>query len=256
MIKALLQSKAYTQSDIGMSTSDVLCFDDMVLKISENNQEAKREHDLLVWLQDKLPVPQVLEYEIIDDKCYLLMSKAQGVMACDESLMENPVLLTQILAQALKQLWQVDISNCPYNHTLDEQLVQAKYQVENHLYDLDNVQEGTFGKDGFENPEALLEWLNEHRFEEDLVFSRGDFCLPNIFIQDQQLSGLIDLGRGGIADKYQDIALCYRSLKDNYSGRYARKAYPSYDPMSLFEALEIEPDMEKVNYYILMDELF
>ncbi len=45
----------------------------------------------------------------------------------------------------------------------------------------------------------------------------GAYCLPNIFMKDNKVSGYIDLGRGGLADKYQDIALCYRSLLHNYS---------------------------------------
>ena len=80
--------------------------------------------------------------------------------------------------------------------------------------------------------------------------------MPNIFIQDGKLRSLIDLGRAGIADKYQDIALCYRSLSHNFSGKYAEVSYPDFDAMALFEALGIEPDMKKLKYYILLDELF
>ena len=84
------------------------------------------------------------------------------------------------------------------------------------------------------------------------MLSHGDFCLPNVFVESQQLSGLIDLGRTGVADRWQDIALCWRSLKHNYSG----KVYENFDPDCLFDALGIVPDREKLNYYILLDELF
>lgn len=96
--------------------------------------------------------------------------------------------------------------------------------------------------------------------EEDPVFSHGDYCLPNLFLKEGKVSGYMDLGRSGIADRYQDIALCYRSLKHNYSGRYGGKVYtqlnPDFRPESLFEELGIEPDWEKIRYYILLDELF
>lgn len=103
---------------------------------------------------------------------------------------------------------------------------------------------------------ALLSWLEANRPEEELVLSHGDFCLPNIFLEKEKLSGFIDLGRMGLADKWQDIALCYRSLKHNFEGYYGGKVYEGFDPDILFEALGIEPDWQKLNYYILLDELF
>lgn len=102
----------------------------------------------------------------------------------------------------------------------------------------------------------MWEWLNANRPLEELVLSHGDFCLPNVFAQGEELSGYIDLGRMGVADKWMDIALCYRSLKHNFFGKYATKVYEDFDPDMLFEVLEIEPDWEKLRYYILLDELF
>lgn len=64
------------------------------------------------------------------------------------------------------------------------------------------------------------------------------------------------MGRSGIADKYQDIALCYRSLKNNLAGRYGGRAYKDFDAGMLFRALDIAPDWDKIRYYILLDELF
>ena len=64
------------------------------------------------------------------------------------------------------------------------------------------------------------------------------------------------MSRCGIADKWQDIALCYRSLLHNFSGKYGGKVYEGFSPELLFEKLGIEPDWEKIRYYILLDELF
>ena len=88
------------------------------------------------------------------------------------------------------------------------------------------------------------------------MISHGDFCLPNIFFEGNRLSGLIDLGHGGVGDRYLDIALCYRSLKHNFDGTYGGKVYEDFDPDGLFVHLGIEPNREKIRYYLLLDELF
>ena len=121
---------------------------------------------------------------------------------------------------------------------------------------MDNVEPDTFGEKGFADPDALLEWLWENRPKEDLALSHGDYCLPNVFGMGAEVSGYIDLGRTGIADKWCDIALCYRSLSHNYSGRYHGRSYGAYDDLLLFRELGLEPDWEKIRYYILLDELF
>ena len=100
----------------------------------------------------------------------------------------------------------------------------------------------------------MLERYCDHLKSDCLI--HGDFCLPNIFFQGDCLSGMIDLGRAGLADRWQDIALCYRSLKHNYSGKYGGKVYDNYNPDLFFDALGVEPDWEKLKYYILLDELF
>ena len=252
----LVDGKSYETDNIGMSGSKILIFDDSVLKVvpfCEKNDETIR---MMKWLEEKLPVPKVIACEKDEEYQYLLMSKIPGKMSCDEYYMEHPKELLDILAKALKMLWSVDISDCPRNRNIEVELSEARYRVENNLVDMDNVEPTTFGKDGFENPQALLDWLYENKPNYEPVLSHGDFCLPNIFIEDKQVSGFIDLGDTGIGDKWRDIALCYRSLKHNFDGSFGGKVYPDFDPDMLFDALGIEPDREKLRFYILLDELF
>lgn len=265
-IKNLVKNEEYDTDVIGMSGSNILLFPDKVLKIQENSEEAQNEVETMKWLElrrsqaseceERLSVPKVILHEYKGTKSYLLMTRVSGKMACDESLMSDPEKLTSLLAKALQELWKVDISDCPLGWTLDRKLKTAQYYVENNLVDTENVEPDTFGPNGFENPQALLRWLYDHRPEEELVFSHGDFCLPNIYITGDSTFSFIDLGRTGISDKWQDIALCYRSLKHNYSGKYGGNEYPGYDPNMLFDKLGIAPDWEKLRYYVLLDELF
>ena len=254
-IAVLLSGEDYAENDIGMSGSRVLMYRDKVLKIEPWGEQPRSESEMLRWLRGKVPVPQILAEETVEGIRYLLMSRVPGKMSCNETYMNDPERLARLLAKALKTLWAVDIAGCPVDQQLDQKLRQAEFCVENGLVDVDNVEPETFGKGGFRDPADLLEWLKNHKPAEDPVLSHGDFCLPNIFLDGDEVSGFIDLGRSGIADPYQDIALCYRSLCHNFDGTYGR-AYPGFDPMMLFRELGIDPDWEKIRYYRLLDELF
>lgn len=255
-IRSLIQDERFRTDEIGMSQATVLVFNNQVLKIAEQNDESENERLMMQYLDGKLPVPSVLAHEVHGGKSYLLMSKCEGQMACSEEYMNNPALQCKMLADGLKKLWSVDISGCPSDQRLSHKLSQAETNICRGLIDLTNVEPETFGENGFENPSALLAWLRDHMPAEEPVLSHGDYCLPNVFGLGSKVSGYIDLGRAGIADKWCDIALCYRSLSHNFSGRYHGHAYPGYDDLLLFKALGIDPDWEKIRYYILLDELF
>jgi len=254
-IKNMIQGQEYVIENIGKSGSTVLMFSDKVLKIQPESAETKSEYEILKWLEGKLPAPKLLCSVTENGMWYLLMSRIRGDMACDEKYLSQPGVLVEALAESLKRLWEVDVTDCPCDWSLDVILEAVSDNVRDGLVDVEDAELETFGEGGFKNPEALLEWLKTHQPQEELVLSHGDFCLPNIFLQDGQLAGYIDLGRMGVADKWKDIALCYRSLKHNWSGKYARNVYTGVNPDILFEALGVEPNWEKINYYILLDEL-
>lgn len=255
-IRLLIDKKPFIVDDIGMSGNQVLVFEDMVLKIGDNPASMVEQVRMMQWLKGKIPVPQVLHYEEENGKYYLLMSRIGGKMSSDTYYLEHPNILLSALAYGLKMLWEVDVRECPRVRDLDVVLKEARIQVENDLVDLDNVEPTTFGEGGFESPKHLLEWLENNRPSFEPVFSHGDYCLPNVFLENDRIKGFIDLDRAGIGDKWNDIALCYRSLKHNFDGTYGGKVYEDFNPDMLFEALGIEPDWEKIKYYLLLDELF
>ena len=255
-IRTLLGDEAYQTDDMGMSQASVLLFSDKVLKCQSCTEESENEAKMLRFLQGKLPVPQVYAYERAEGTDYLLMERCGGEMACSDRYLSDPALLCRLLANGLKALWAVDIKDCPADWRLDHKLAQAEYNVKNGLVDVDNVEPETFGPKGFRDPEHLLDWLMTHRPAEEPVLSHGDFCLPNLFGQGNRVTGFIDLGRTGVADKWCDIALCCRSLRWNFDGVYGGKPYPGYDHGLLFRELGIAPDWDKIRYYILLDELF
>ncbi len=254
-ITKLTANKPYTEENIGESGSAVMCFEDMVLKIDPSDEESDTHAEMLRWLEGKIPVSKLLAYEKENGKNYLLTSKINGKMVCDQEFIKEPEKVTRLMAEALQMLWSIDISDCPVDQSIEHKLRRAKHNVENDLCDIENTEPETFGEGGFKDPYDLLRWLCENKPKEEPVLSHGDFCLPNVFAENDRISGFIDLGRSGKADRYQDIALAYRSLKNNYNGTYGYKI-GGYDPSLLFKYLNMEPDMEKIRYYILLDELF
>lgn len=240
---------------IGMSGARVELLENMVLKIEPRDAESDNSLAMLRWMEGRVPVPKVVAEETDGGIRYLLMTRLQGKMACDPYFLVRPGELVKCLADGLRLLWSVDISGCPCDQRLERKLYLARRQVEQGLVDLDNVEPETFGAGGFSSPADLLRWLETHRPEEEPVLSHGDYCLPNVFFRDGAISGFLDLGRSGIGDRYNDIAICWRSLRDNFNGTHGYSD-PDFDPDILFAELGIQPEWEKIRYYLLMDELF
>ncbi len=244
-----IENISYKFNDVGHSNSKVICFEnDLILKIDHSNTNSNMEITMMKWLQDKLPVPKIIEYCTFDGYNYLLMSKMEGLMSCDKYYLDKPEELVRLLAEGLKILWKVDTTGCPYVNDVENKLKLARIQIDNGLVDLDNLEPETFSENGFKDLEELYKFLVDNKPKQDLVFSHGDYCLPNIFFKDHSVSGFIDLGNCGIADRWQDIALCVRSLEHNLGSN-------KYEDL-LFKELGIEKNEEKIRYYILLDELF
>lgn len=255
-IETLLTGKTGHADGIGMSGSFVAVYDDCVLKVERESPTTAQSVATMQWLGQRLNVPKVLAHEILDGCSFLLMSRIPGKMSCDSDYLAQPEVVVRELAQGLKLLWQTDPTGCPRDFTLEVLLEEAAYRVENGLVDLDNVEPDTFGEKGFRDPQALLQWLKENRPSSVPVLAHGDYCLPNVFLENGKLSGFIDIGDMGIGEKWRDIALCWRSLKHNFDGSYGGPVYPDFDPDVLFDALGIEPDPQQLHYHLLLDELF
>ena len=255
-IAKLLANKTYTSNGVGMSNAAVRVYDGSVLKIQPFSTETDNEHKLLQFLSQRNLAPQVIAREVVDGTDFLLMERCRGKMLCDSNLLRQPTKIAEIASQVLHALWNTDVTACPVDMTLHNKLKLAEHNVTHGLVDLGNVNPSTFGANGrFANPEHLLKWLTDNQPREELVVTHGDFCLPNVFY-DGVSAKVIDVGRGGIADRYQDVALLYRSLRDNLMGHYGGEYFGELDERMFFSVLGITPDWDKIDYYILLDELF
>jgi kanamycin kinase len=60
------------------------------------------------------------------------------------------------------------------------------------------------------------------------VLIHGDYCLPNVLVEQGRLTALVDLGRSGIGDPRDDFAAALWSLHYNYGPGYARDFLDAY----------------------------
>ena len=247
--------KDFRLDTTGLSGSTVAIFDDFVLKSEPVSTESENHLAMLRWLEGKIPAPEVLETEVRDGFRWTLMTRISGEMSCDDRWRTDPHRLVRVLSDALKTLWTVDVSGCPVDQSPRSKLERARVIVEKGLVDMDLVDPETFGENGFSSPAELLSWLEDNAPACEPVLTHGDFCLPNIFLKDWQLSGFLDLDRSGAGDRWNDIAICWRTLRDNFGGHYG-PAVPGFHPDELFTALGLEKDEMRLRYYLLMDELF
>ena len=128
-IKRLTAGKAYAMDTVGMSGSQVMVFDDRVLKIEKCRKENDETVRMMRWLCSRIPVPEVLCYETDGISQYLLMSRVGGKMSCDTYYLERPDELLKLLSDAVKILWSVDITDCPRNTGLEADLAEAGRRV-------------------------------------------------------------------------------------------------------------------------------
>jgi aminoglycoside phosphotransferase len=66
------------------------------------------------------------------------------------------------------------------------------------------------------------------------VLVHGDYCLPNVLVEDGKLSGLVDVGQAGLANPETDLAAAVWTLRYNYGPGFARPFLDAYGwpPMS------------------------
>ncbi len=250
-IRKLIGERHGTTDTVGRSASSVIVYNDMVLKIEPPAEENETAAVMMRYLAGKLPVPALLADVTDDGMRYLLMSRIPGVMSCDAAWLDRPNDLIDRLAEALRMLWAVDVSDCPRCFSLTRKLDAARERIASGRADL-----SAFSVDGFDDPLRLIDWLEENRPDEEPVLSHGDFCLPNLLLDGEVIGGFIDLGACGTADRWRDISLCLCSLRRNLCGFFGGSVRPAPDEKRFFAALGIRPDAERLHYYLLLDELY
>lgn len=214
-----------------------------VVKIQ--TQSLQNEYLNYQFLQEKVPVPHIHFYQTWHNQDVLCMTQVKGKVLGDCIGVLEDTEIVRRYAHALKQLHEIPILNAPILQSTQQKVMEAGIRVTNQLVDIEDLEE--------ENQEIGITDLYKKLCanipqKADLVFTHGDYCFDNLLFDDTKLTGFIDIGRGGIADKYQDIALAVRSIR----GELSEELLPLF-----FETYGIsEISREKIDFFLLLDEFF
>ena len=195
------------------------------------------ERERLVWLGGRLPVPRVLHFAADAAHEYLLLSEIAGAPASDRSHEDDLPGLVRLLAAGLWQIHGLDPAGCPFDRRLRVILGEVGGRL------------AAGPPAGSEVQDLYNELLASRPVGEDVVFTHGDYCLPNVLIDAAggTVTGYIDWGRGGLADRHQDLALAARSLGRNFGARWVPPFFAAYGSDRI--------DDRKIRFYQLLDQL-
>jgi len=195
---------------------------DFYLKVSANfylAESLSSDKIIYEWLLGKIPVPKVQFYKKTEKFEALCLTAIEGQNLYDLIGVVSNEDITKIYAQILKHLHSISIKNCNIKISLEEKLKKVKQRISSNQIISEDFEEENRHKSIMELYEELLNKMPE---DSELVFTHGDYCFDNLIIKEKKISGLIDIGRGGVADKYQDVALALRNIKHEFGSEYVR----------------------------------
>lgn len=197
------------------------------------------------WLRGRAACPDVLAYDVIGDEEHLVLAEVPGLPSFDASLPRDTVI--DRLAEGLRFIHSIPLAECPFDMRLDVKIAMAKDNAKSGRVDLDDLQPE---HNGWTTAMLLREVERLRPQSEDLVVAHGDYCLPNVMLSDDaaRITGFIDIGYLGVADRYQDLALAWQSIRYNFGEEYVTPFFSAYGLP--------DPDFEKIAFYNLLDELF
>ncbi|MBN1564120.1 MAG: aminoglycoside 3'-phosphotransferase [Anaerolineae bacterium] len=245
-LQALIADVAWHENQIGWSGVRVfrLTAPDgsaRYLKIAEPPHDLTPEMQRLEWLQGRLPVPQLLYFADTFTHQYLLMSEISGLVAFHDHFKDQRGRIIELLAEGLRQIHSVPVTDCPFDNQIAALIKRARL----------NIFEGRVSDkiEGRSPHEVLAEVLATRPDEENLVFTHGDYCLPNVLIDPDSLTinGYIDWGQGGIADPYYDLTQVVRSIVYNFGEDWVAPFWEA------FGVAEI--DQDKLAFFRKLDDL-
>ena len=154
----------------------------------------------------------VVSYIKAENNEYLLTEKVNGADCLDEAYLKNPDKLCDVIAECLYFLHSRSYVKCPIKNRTNSYIKAVSEGYSKGKYESD-LFEGLWEFTSFTDAwNAAKEGINNL---ETNVLIHGDYCLPNIILNNWKLSGFIDLGSAGVSDRHIDILWGIWTLKYN-----------------------------------------
>ncbi len=251
---AALAGYQWTRDGIGQSGSAVyrlhgkLGAPDLFLKHGSDAvaDEIADEMVRLRWLASYMPVPTVESFCVTPREAWLLTTAIPGESAYQamHALPDARIAVVDALATFLRRLHAVPLSDCPFASDHAYRIARARERIDAGLVDEDDFDDEREDWTAEQVWEAMQQLLP---FESDPVVTHGDFSLDNILMHNGEAVGCIDVGRAGIADRYQDIAIVWNGLGD-FGAPLQDRFLAQYGIAAL--------NRRKLEFHRLLDELF
>ncbi|ARU52047.1 streptomycin 3'-kinase [Cellulosimicrobium cellulans] len=178
------------------------------------------ERDRVRWAGDQgIPGPRLLGWAEAPGEAVLTTTAVAGTPADQVGPDQARRAWANIVA-AVRALHDVPVGGCPFDRGLRTmyalaQDVVARGAVRQEF--LRPEQESRSGHDLLAELTAELP-VRQEQEAADQVVCHGDLCLPNILLDPETLevSGFVDLGRLGAADRHADLSLLLASAQDTW----------------------------------------
>lgn len=203
----------------------------------------EQEATLTRYFHQKGLAPEVCHYlPNVMGKDWMITRRAEGEDCTHAMYLAEPEQLAELLGERLRMLHELEASDCPVLHT-ENYLATARKNYGQGLYDPSYRWEGSPVLSSQE-AWAIVE-NNAHLLQTDTLL-HGDYCLPNVMLDDWRFSAFIDVGRGGVGDRHVDIFWGVWTLQYNLkTNAYAHRFLDAYgrdkveeDKLSLIAAIE------------------
>ena len=164
---------------------------------------------------------EVLAYESLESD-WLLTQRLPGEDCTLARYLAEPERLCDTTAQLLRMLHDTDPAGCPVPDHTAVRLAAARRNYAAKVY-VASLFPDNWGYATAE--EAWQEIETNGRYLRTDTLLHGDYCLPNILLDDWRFSGFIDLGGGGTGDRHMDLfwgiwSLAFNLKTDRYRERF------------------------------------
>jgi len=180
----------------------------------------KREAVMTEYFSKKGLAPRLLSYISISED-FMLTEKAPGEDCTHELYTSDPKRLCDITAERLRALHELDCSDCPIDHTASY-IATAEKNYKSGTYDA-SLFPDNWGYASADEAWSAVQNGKKHLKNEVLL--HGDYCLPNIILNNWQFSAFIDVDHAGVGDRHVDLfwgawSLFFNLKTDAYRERF------------------------------------